>query len=358
MLILSDILKSEQKVITNNIREVFFDISYFENIKYKIRNYETGMYEFERCTELELIYYFIHRPKSLFYEIKQETKKEYISILLKFYQDVRTRFHSIRELNSFHMADYQEYLKDNYSKNYVAKINTIIRQFLKWLHSIGYLAEDITTEMISTEVRLQDQPLKELTMDEVRQLLAFYKDKYIGDYALIMTLVFTGLRVFELAKAKVGEIIAEEEKGERFYYLSCLRKGDSPDWVYIPDEVYHLLMEFRAYRGYTNNLLEEQETPLYPSPNPAKPFYTSSYLSSLATKLIRAALPEQTKVRPITCHSLRHAYAEILRHNGASKDEIQQALGHKDQRTTERYLSRLAKTENHAGKKIRISKYI
>jgi integrase len=340
---------------TNLVSE-FLNPAYFLYIDERLRDYSQGRFNFERVHELELIYYFIHKQNNLFYSLDDKTKKDYIRNLLMFYKDVTAYFGSIRELTVFHVQDYQESLKRRYAMNTVAKKSTIIKAFLRWLHAIGYLNEDLSREMKSTQIRLADQPVKELRADEVSKILSYYRSKFIGDYALVLTLATTGLRVFELAKARCGDLFRNSQDG--LVYLKVVGKRQMIRFCLMFDPVLEVLRKYHQRRGLSGELLNESsvKTPLFP--NLKGGFYNANYLSSRVSKLVKEALPHLKEVedRQITAHSLRHGFAQLLRESGADFRGIQEALGHQDPRTTQRYLARHQTLESHAAKNMDLAR--
>ena len=61
-------------------------------------------------------------------------------------------------------------------------------------------------EILSTTVNKQHKPKRELSYEEVKHLLHYYKDNEIN-YALLSVLATTGLRVAEVAHAN-GKILS------------------------------------------------------------------------------------------------------------------------------------------------------
>lgn len=266
-----------------------------------------------------------------------------------FYRDVKQQFSSLQELAPFHLTDYQQHLKERYKPNTVNKKSTIIKGFLRWLHEIGYLTQDVAKGMKSSQTRLEHQPNKDLSLAEVKQLLHYYRDRYIGDYLLVLVLVTTGLRIFEWAKAKVGEIVIEEGTG--LHFLSVMGKRDKIRYVLLHDEVVEAIEAYRERKGLGRDLTGGLDTALFPK-NEKGAHYHPTYLSERVTGLIRAVLPEKSAQYDISAHSFRHAYAQLLDSNGASLQEIQRALGHEDPNTTIIYLARREEMKNHVGKKM------
>ncbi|PFR66598.1 hypothetical protein COK29_26615, partial [Bacillus cereus] len=93
----------------------------------------------------------------------------------------------------------------------------IIRSYLRWLYEIQYIEEPLHVEILSTTVNKQHKPKRELSYEEVKQLLHYYRDNEIN-YALLSFLATTGLRVAEVARALWADLEYDVIRGR--YYLT------------------------------------------------------------------------------------------------------------------------------------------
>jgi integrase/recombinase XerD len=156
--------------------------------------------------------------------------------------------------------------------------------------------------------------------------------------ALVYLLVFTGIRVSEAIGADVDDY--EIHKGHQG--LRITTKGENEHVVVVPAPA---ALRIKAYLAGRQDLHAD----LLPVPagQPgvkigARPLFVTESgrrldrgaVQRLLTRLGKAA---KVKVKRISPHSLRHAFATLARDAGARLEDIQDALDHADPRTTRRY---------------------
>jgi site-specific recombinase XerD len=157
-----------------------------------------------------------------------------------------------------------------------------------------------------------------LSLEEVRRVLKACPNP---KYRIMLALTYgLGLRVSEVVKLKVTDI-----EGDRRMVRVEEAKGRKDRYVPISDK---LLDELRAYyRRYRPRYW------LFPSQNPRK---------HLSISLVQRAYGEARRTANIQrgsgVHTLRHSYATHLLEAGYDIETIQRHLGHRDVRTTFRYI--------------------
>jgi len=158
-----------------------------------------------------------------------------------------------------------------------------------------------------------------LTADELRRLLAAAVTHSPRSAALVTLLTFCGLRISEALGADVRDF--GHDRGHRV--LRVTRKGGKAARVPLAPAV------VRAIELY---LTDRATGPIFLSSDGVSRYaYTSAY--EQLGRLCRAAgLPPG-----VTPHSLRHSYATEALQLGAALQDVQDALGHADPRTTRRY---------------------
>jgi integrase/recombinase XerD len=158
-----------------------------------------------------------------------------------------------------------------------------------------------------------------LTADELRRLLAAAAAESPRSAALLTLLTFCGLRISEALGADVRDF--GHDQGHRV--LRVTRKGGKPARVPLAGPAVRALELYIADRATGPIFLATDETSRYP--------YRSAHRH--LGRLCRAAgLPAG-----VTPHSLRHSYATQSLRLGAALQDVQDALGHADPRTTRRY---------------------
>ena len=135
--------------------------------------------------------------------------------------------------------------------------------------------------------------------------------------AMIIRIGFdTGMRLSELTNLKLSDF-----SGRKIHYM-----GKGREWhdTWIREETYQKLLQFIKDYKVENYLWYEA--------NPNKHFHINSI-----AKYMRDAF-KACGYDDFHPHSLRHSFATNLQKRGASVEEIQHMIGHKNLATTERYL--------------------
>lgn len=363
--------KNIVSMIDNHMPEVISKLSmnsWYEELQYrKEENEKEGCSSFQWFSDIEMIYYFVHRPKDTDEKKNRNinTRKDYIRDLLQFYKminkfskEIRSDVDDYEEQSLFkllrkrHIRRYQEWLKDaplgragkKYSAATLSLKTVLMKSFLKWLYSVGYISEDVTMDLSSTNLREWDKPNRDLSYDQVSQILDYYKDHTIN-YALLSTLATTGARVAEIANSTFSNLYYDSYNGN--YWLKVTGKGNKSREILIFNNVFERILAFRNRRRLSTELDPNDKSPLFTT-NKLKP-YSPKYLSSYIVDIIQKTnLPfikrRSEKIGP---HHFRHYFAIYSAQNGADIFRIQQTLGHESIETTKVYLERFMKKENN-----------
>ncbi|MDD4985243.1 MAG: tyrosine-type recombinase/integrase [Dehalococcoidales bacterium] len=162
------------------------------------------------------------------------------------------------------------------------------------------------------------------------------------DYAIILTMLLTGLRRAELSNIRRGDI---EQRGEKLY-LSYTCKGGTKTVRDIPRRCWEAVENYLVASGRQIT----DESPLFTSTTRAgeglRRYYgknghngthplTPEAIRQMINHYSRRAFSEEVRVSP---HTLRHTAGTLLRKSGRSIEEVQSFLKHKRIDTTRRYL--------------------
>lgn len=349
--ILSDIIIPASIDISKGTHHLL-DSQYVESLKEYVYDREKSRYDYVKLNNLAMIYLYVHRRKNAFEEKKEKTKKEYLSELIRFFEDVRDTVGDFRNLDRRLMEKYENELIKRYPKRTtVARKLVIIKSFLKWLYKVNYLDKDVTVDMSGATVRIKDRPDRNLRTDEVQKVIRHYQNNP-KVLALVATLATTGLRIAELASAVWGDLEWDEEvKG---YFLTITGKGDKVRDAYIQENVLEVLKEYRRRVGLSDQLNPTDQSPFYPNRHGG--FYNSNALSEQLNKYLEAA-GVRTKDRRITAHWFRHYFSRQADMAGASITDIQRTLGHESIITTQGYLDRSTSRRLNVGKHVKLNLY-
>lgn len=293
-----------------------------------------------------LVYLFLHDEPTIGKQRTLKTKKEYLRDIKQFLHYINEEIRSIVPEDA---PAYQTWLdRQKYEAPTLRRKSTVTKQFLKYLYKNGVLSFDASIKMKRVAQPLDKQVNRDLYEYEVEQLLEYFKEIDWFAYTLLLILTSTGLRIEELASARWANLFIFRTTKGQHHFLKVIGKGGKPRDVRIYEDVLPVIIEFRQRRGLPIELNPGDSTAFFAKPNCGH--YSSTYLSTEFAKLIeRSGFPFVIhRTNRITPHTCRHYTAAYLSSKGADIRAIQDALGHASIVTTERYLWRHRKLENHA----------
>ncbi|MGG0257158.1 site-specific integrase [Bacillus toyonensis] len=325
---------------------------------------------YEGFTDEEILYYYLNRQTHFDKEkrIKDRSRLLYARDLSQLYFFIRQSEEFLKQdvkdyeegcvwknLRKRHIRNYQKWLsqeaisyqsKKRYKPSTISRKLSIVRSFVKWLYEIQYIEVPLHVEILSTTVSKHHKPKRELSYDEVKKLLNYYKDNEIN-YALLSFLATTGLRVAEVAHAKWKDL--EYDFIRERYYLKVDTKGDNERIVSINKEIFNRIKSFRIRRRLTIDIGNPNGGTIFQTKNHSA--YRENYLSQYITKIIKDTKLSFTENFRITPHFFRHFYVQYLYdYKGLPPHLIAAAVGHKNDRTTkENYLQQRLTKDNEAG---------
>ncbi|WP_407081085.1 site-specific tyrosine recombinase XerD [Halomonas faecis] len=206
-----------------------------------------------------------------------------------------------------------------------ARLLSSLRRFYRWALAEGLIAGDPLSEVRLPRVRpaLPDT----LDEDEVERLLAapdVTTDLGLRDRAMLEVLYGCGLRVSEL----VG--LTTDAVNLRQGVVRVRGKGDKDRLVPLGEEAVHWLT--RYLRTARRALMHDAARP------PMFPGRGDACLTRQAFwHRIKAHARTAGIQRPLSPHTLRHAFATHLLNHGANLRVVQLLLGHSDLSTTQIY---------------------
>jgi len=198
-----------------------------------------------------------------------------------------------------------------------------------------------------------------LSKDQAKSLLAQPNQQTVKgkrDYAILLTLLLTGLRRSELANIRKGDI---QERGDKLF-LTYICKGGTQLVRDIPKRCWGAIEDYLASTGREIT----DESPLFVAVrnngNRLRRYYGKNEHNGhhpLSPEAIRQmviyysskAFGEENKVSP---HTLRHTAGTLLRKSGHSIEEVQSFLKHRRIDTTRRYLHVVEADDSEFGESI------
>jgi len=250
----------------------------------------------------------------------------------------RHRSAAVTDVTQEHVLDFVAHLVEaGRSRATQSRQLSALRSLFRFLVREQVLSAD-PTALVEGPGRERHLP-ELLTIDEIDELLAApdrSTPRGLRDAALLETAYASGLRVSELVGMRLGQV--NWDPG----YLRVRGKGRKERIVPLNDRAIALLREWIAVLGATRKL--GPKAALFPS-NRKTPM-TRERAWQLVTGYARAAGIR----KPISPHTLRHAFASHLVARGADLRAVQEMLGHSDITTTQVYLHTTAVDIRRAAK--------
>lgn len=265
------------------------------------------------------------------------TKRDYKAEITLFYRVVGKR---AMEITMQDLLNYKESLETrNLKPATIAKKLTVLRRLFTFLYEQGVIptnpASGIKLPKVSNETTREI-----LTLAECNRLLASIETETVRgkrDKAIMALLLINGLRVCEISRANMGDLLQTED----CWVLRVSGKGGKNIDTRIREDV---LSAIQAYLETRKGCGEKD--PL---------FIGTTHRAK--DRLIRRSVQHMVKVRlkqlgidrpHVSTHSLRHSSITHLINGGATLIAAQDFARHANPATTQRYFHNLERLKNHA----------
>ncbi|MCD6410694.1 tyrosine-type recombinase/integrase [bacterium] len=205
-----------------------------------------------------------------------------------------------------------------------------LRSYLKFLIDMDYpvpVAPE-TVKLIKTDRKHPRVPEFDDIIKIIESPTNIEKDKFVGlrNRAMLETLFATGMRISELLNLKKVDL----DKSGRIFIKG---KGKKERFVYLTPRSIKHIKKYLDYRGKDNFpylFIPKRGRNVHKKDKKIAPNYLQERV-----KRYREFLGINI---PISCHTLRHAFATYLAESGANPAAIQILLGHESLDTTTRYV--------------------
>lgn len=233
-----------------------------------------------------------------------------------------------KTLMTAHRSDLMSYLQYRLTQQYgsrsTARLLSCLRGFYRYWLREGRLTEDPTLQIESPKL---GRPLpKALSEQDVEALLNApnVKDKIgLRDKAMLELLYACGLRVTELVSLSMNQINLRQG------VIRVFGKGSKERLVPMGEEASNWITQYvQEARG---ELLAHQSDVLFPS-NRGQTMTRQTFWHRIKYYAKVAGI-----TKPLSPHTLRHAFATHLLNHGADLRVVQMLLGHSDVSTTQIY---------------------
>ena len=233
---------------------------------------------------------------------------------------------SLISVNSKHIQDYfSNRQKNNIGSSTQARILTCLHSFYQYLLANQLIKKDPTEQL--SHPKLEKKLPVFLNIQEVEKLLeAPSSSSLLGqrDRAMLELLYSCGLRVSELINLSYHNINLKEE------FIRIHGKGNKERVLPIGEMAIDYLMKY-----------ETNARPVLLKNGQSDSYFLSNRGSAMSRQnffyIIKAYANQVGIDKPLSPHSLRHAFATHLVQKGADLRSVQLMLGHSDISSTQLY---------------------
>ena len=265
-------------------------------------------------------------------DVKLSSKLLYRRTLKQYFNWVDKKSYLLSEIARPQLLEYKdELLLSGMSSLTVGSYITSVRRFYEWTEANKFYPN--VAKGIKTPKRKQQFKKQPLLPAQATELLNYYQDKALRDYAIITLLLRTGLRTIEVIRASVEDITFKGS--QRVLLIQGKGRDEKDNFVLLTDKTYQPIADYLATRGKVNS---------------SEPLFTSTSNNSkgerLTTRTISYIAKEGLKAigldeRSFTAHSLRHTTAVNILRAGGSLETAQFTLRHSNPATTQIYTATL-----------------
>ena len=233
---------------------------------------------------------------------------------------------SFISVNSKHIQDYfSDRQKNNIGSSTQARILTCLHSFYQYLLTNQLISKDPTEQL--SQPKLEKKLPVFLNIQEVEKLLEAPSDSSLfgqRDRAMLELLYSCGLRVSELINLSYHNINLKEE------FIRIHGKGNKERVLPMGEMAIDYLMKY-----------ETNARPVLLKNGQSDSYFLSNRGSAMSRQnffyIIKAYANQVGIDKPLSPHSLRHAFATHLVQKGADLRSVQLMLGHSDISSTQLY---------------------
>lgn len=215
----------------------------------------------------------------------------------------------------------------------------VVRSFFEYLRAAGLITlNPASTKLVSPPEVQSDGAGRALTTREVSHLLAGpdrSKPEGARDYAIMLVMLRTSLRVSEVCSLKVSSIT----RGQGRWLIRFKVKGGRERTLPLPAEVKKVVDEYLALDQHRRSVLlsDGEESFLF---QPHTNYRTLEFDKPLSTRMvwnIVSRWADYGAIGKVSPHDLRRTAITKALDQGLSYRQVQMMSGHKDPKTVMRY---------------------
>lgn len=265
------------------------------------------------------------------------TKRDYKAEIAMFYRSVGK---TAADISLRDLLGYRESLEARDLKPItVSKKLTVLRRLFTFLYEQGVIPTNPSAGLKLPKV--SNETTREiLSLADCNRLLASIETETVmgkRDKAIMALLLINGLRVCEIARANVGDLV----QAESCWVLRVRGKGGKIIDTRIRDDVREVIQTYVKTRGK----VQEKDALFIGTTHRAKDRIARRNVQHM----VKVRLKKLGIDRPhVSTHSLRHSSITHLINGGATLIAAQDFARHANPATTQRYFHNLERLKNHA----------
>ena len=269
-------------------------------------------------------------------DVKDSSRSLYTRTLSQFFLWIESEEKDLQTLTREDILEYKDHLlSSGLSALTISSYLVVVRKFYEWTESLKIYPN--IAKGIKTPRRKQAFKKQHLPESKCGELLQYYQEKSLRDFAIVNLLLRTGLRTIEVVRADVGDITFKGEKRVLLIWGKGHTEKDS--FVVLTDKTYLPIREYINSRKGVK---------------PGDPLFISNSRQNqgerLTTRTISGICKEGLKGigldgREFTAHSLRHTTAVEILKTGGSIWDVQRVLRHSSIDTSQIYTESIEEEE-------------
>ncbi len=298
-------------------------------------------------------------------DVKDTTIKGYTVCIRSFIRWMNET--GVRTPNRADIMQYKLFLSDHrYSAGTQRQYLRAVKHFFKWTAAEG-LFPNIADNIKGAKVKQDNTRKDPFTESEIITVINSIDTSTVTgkrDKAVILLAVTCGLRIIEMQRADIGDIVMKS--GERVIYIQGKGHDEKDDYKKIVPEVWQAISDYlktrpgagkkdplfasTSNRSKSDAKNENSKTKWTKQKSESEKLRISEpTFSTIIKDIFRNAGFDSSR---LTAHSLRHTSVTMLLKSGASLQEAQAHARHADPKTTTIYAHNIDKAEQHPEKLI------
>lgn len=269
-------------------------------------------------------------------DVKDSSRSLYTRTLSQFFLWIEKTGKVLNSLTREDILEYKDHLlSSGLSALTISSYLVVVRKFYEWTESL--LIYPNIAKGIKTPRRKQAFKKQHLSENKIGDLLEYYKEKSLRDFAIVNLLLRTGLRTIEVVRADVGDITFKGDKRVLLVWGKGHTEKDS--FVVLTDKAYLPIREYLDSRKGVKS---------------GDPLFVSNSRRNggerLTTRTISGICKEGLREvgldgKEFTAHSLRHTTAVEILKTGGNIWDVQRVLRHSSIDTSQIYTESIEEEE-------------